>query len=286
MSGTAETRGEAEAPDRPPAIGDDGLATLWRVLNREIQIDSLQELRNGLQRESRRPKALESSRIAFGFDTNAIYRVGLDGTRGVDAVDYIRQRHNAPIIVPGQAVQELWNNILWGVERPAERLQKRLDDLSSAANEAGQNLGESGERVNNAINDLIRIHGEWIAPASQEILEYTLDALIAAGRIAYVPRYDFYRLARIRKETKTPPGYKDSLSNHGDFYLWADFLYGLVTANLSEVDAAVLVTNDVKPDWSRSGVAHPILVAEAMSAGGLPFQLWTVRDFHEYVKRA
>jgi hypothetical protein len=30
------------------------------------------------------------------------------------------------------------------------------------------------------------------------------------------------------------------------------------------------------PDWSRAGVAHPLLVAEVQAFVGVPFEIWTI----------
>src|SRR4051812_29288895 len=66
---------------------DDGLERVWRVLNRTEELHSFEELRNGLD-PKRRPALDEGARIAFGFDTSAIYRLG-QGKRGADALDYL-----------------------------------------------------------------------------------------------------------------------------------------------------------------------------------------------------
>src|SRR5437764_8432208 len=84
---------EDQPPPRLPRFGDPALNIVWNVLNRSSSVDAMVELRNGLNQSQRRPAISESNRIAFGFDTNAIYRVGL-GKKGPDAIDYLRTRHD------------------------------------------------------------------------------------------------------------------------------------------------------------------------------------------------
>lgn len=262
------------------------LSVVWSVLNRGLNVDALLELYKAIDPGERRPDVSNCDSIAFGFDTNAMYRLGLNGTRGADSIDYLRTQHSGPVVLPGQAIQELWNNLLAGVEPQAKQLRKRFDDLKESVEAIGQRLGEPGEAAVAAIDALLAAHGEWVDPASMGTFGGTLEALLAVANCHFVPRADFYELARVRHETKTPPGFRDPATNHGDFYLWADFLYGVANCDMTSVEAVVLVTNDVKSDWSRHGVPHPILTAEARAVGHVPFDLWTLSKFQGYVSRA
>lgn len=289
--------GRADAEDLTPIVADAGLAprtpfegwdepgldTVWGVLNRVAPLDAILELHNGMDPASRRPPIDDSKRIAFGFDTNAIFRVGV-GPKGPDAVDYLRTEHLGPIIVPGQTVQEVFNNALAGAEPQVKALRKAFESLKKDAEAIGLGLADAGLAVTDAVDALVETHGDWVDPKSQEAFDGALDVL-RFGQCSYVPRAEFAALAQVRKETKTPPGFRDPTQNHGDFFVWADFLYSLTKANLDDVESVVFVTNDTKSDWSRNGTAHPILVAEATAVGGLPFRLWTLPEFHKFVAR-
>lgn len=263
--------------DLPPTY--DALERVWRVLNRLDPIDSLEELRNGLE-PLRRPPLATGALLALGFDTNALFRLGL-GAQGADSLDYLRTLHKGPILVPGQSVQEVWNNLLAAVEPQAKKLRRRFEELEVEMRAIGQNLGESGSAVREAIEELRRVHGDWIDPASQSAFGSTLDVLLAVGKTAYVPRDRFAEIARIRRDTKTPPGFQDVIG-YGDFFIWADFLYGLALSDTSSLQGIVFVTNDTKSDWSRNGVPHPILVAEALAIAPVPFRLWTLQEFQAF----
>lgn len=260
------------------------LATVWKALDRSLAPDSLRELYNGLAEDGRRPELNADLNLAFGFDTNAIFRVGL-GVQGGNALDYLNQVHQGPIVIPGQAVQELWNNFLAGVEPKARIVARKLADLESEMSLIGQELGPPGEDARAAMQTLIAFHGDWTDAKALEEFDGALKVLLDRGEVSYVPRTAFYNLALVRKETKTPPGFRDDARNFGDYFLWADFLYGLARADLSEVDAVVMVTNDTKADWSRNSVPHPILVAEARAVSGKDFRLWTVDKFRAHAKK-
>lgn len=274
------TTGGGRVP--PEGIGDANLRRVWDVLNRVTLLESLVELHNGLNNE-RRPALEDGTRIAFGFDTNALYRIGLNGTLGDNAVDYLRQ-HDGPILIPGQAIQEIWNNVLAGVEPQAKKLQKAFDQLERDMAAIDQRLGPAGDDAKTALEELAKAHGDWLDPASLAVFDRTVEALLAVATTSYVPRLQFVELARVRNDTKTPPGFRDDDNNHGDFYVWADFLYGLAQVQSGTIGAAVFVTDERKPDWTRNGVPHPLLVAEAVAVAGVPFRLWTVSEFQRHVK--
>jgi hypothetical protein len=89
----------------------------------------------------------------------------------------------------------------------------------------------------------------------------------------------FCDIALSRKRTKTPPGFKDE--GDGDFYLWVEFLYGLLNARDAgqTFSHAVILTQDKKTDWSRDNIAHPILMAEVQKLVEVPFDVLTIDQF-------
>ena len=91
---------------------------------------------------------------------------------------------------------------------------------------------------------------------------------------------------RLRKRTRTPPGFKDD--GDGDFFIWADFLTGLQLAQAkgSKFVRAILVTRDQKVDWSRAGIAHPILVAEMKALLGISFEIWSDERLNSEIEKA
>lgn len=272
-------RHSASATNERPSSGAP-LERVFRVLNRETTIDSLEELRAGLI-DGDRVGVDTSKPFALGFDTNAFFRLGLS-KNGPAAVDYVSGAHTGPVIIPGQAIQEIWNNSLSVVQPQASVIKKKFDDLSLEISKLDQSLGPSAQTVSDAVQDLKEFHGSWIDPGAKKNFKDTTVAFSRVATSPYVPRLMFDALARIRKETKTPPGFLDS--GFGDFFLWADYLYGLAKVN-EQYAGAVLVTNDVKHDWSRSDVEHPILVAEVFALTGVPFQLWTLRRFQEFAAK-
>lgn len=251
-------------------------------LDRSHTLDSRQALFDALDARNRIPDYVPGASFALGFDTNAAFRVGLNGTHGANAVDYLRTRHRGPIVLPGQVLQEIWNNSLEGLDPKAKKISAALDKLKAEAAGIGQDLGESGELVEQAVNGLVELHGDWIDPSARETFERTLEVFLEHATVAHTPRAPFHSIAKARHETKTPPGFRDPAGNHGDFFVWADFLLGVLRELTPTVESVVFVTNDTKKDWSRNGVAHPILVAEAQAITRRPFHLWTVERFQRY----
>ena len=51
-------------------------------------------------------------------------------------------------------------------------------------------------------------------------------------------------------------------------------------------DNVILVSNDRKIDWSREGIAHPILSAELNALLSVPFETWDVSKLVQKVAAA
>ncbi|TDP80341.1 hypothetical protein DEU31_0775 [Brachybacterium sp. AG952] len=261
----------------------------FEVLNRDTTYSVIEHLADSLRKTQETPQgALSdfslSSRIAIGLDTNALFRIGLNGASGADAVDYLASVHDAPLIIPGQVVQEVWNNALSAVQPNAKRIKKEIEDLSSEVEKLDRSLGPHSEELITAAHAFTQWHGDWIDENNQKAFVGTLSNLAARAISKSVPRVRFSRLAQIRNDTKTPPGFADPDSNHGDFFVWADFLYALASSDLTDVHGVLLITEDQKQDWSRTGVAHPVLSAEVEALTGLPFAVCTLKQFYTLVR--
>jgi hypothetical protein len=100
-----------------------------------------------------------------------------------------------------------------------------------------------------------------------------LEVLAKRASVTYAHRALFQNICVLRKKTKTPPGFKDD--GDGDFYIWVDLLTGLLEARVKgeKYERVVLVSLDKKVDWSRAGIAHPILVAEIRALLDVPFKI-------------
>jgi hypothetical protein len=260
---------------------DQRLSVLEDVLDRRRPIEALAALRRAHANVVVDPATYAQKTIAVGIDTNALYR--LADKRRADVVDYLATRHAGPIVLPGQVVQEFWNNILGGMPRASELVRSKYSALSDEVKKLSLDLTPFDERFLGLVDEFDQAYSVTLDPATGSRVTTVLDALQRTALVPYVVRSRFYLLAEARDKTRTPPGFKDP--GHGDFYVWADYLLGLLTARANGVvfDHAVLVTEDVKIDWSLRGIAHPILVAEVEALTQVPFETWDVDRLAQYV---
>ncbi len=273
MSGTEPS---AEAGRR---VTDQLVDRVERVLDRADPLQSLSALKTSLSRRSSGAEGISDiSKTAFGLDTNIVLRMARADPKTTDLRDYLETSHEAPLVVPGQVVQEFWNNTVPVIDTVSKAVQKKYDSLAKELSKA--NFAEElQERFGELLRDVEAQYGYLYDPKTVERFTDLWEMLDARARVTYVPRSRFARLARVRNSTRTPPGFKDP--GDGDFFVWADFLLGLSEAKESgaSFSSAVLITEDVKDDWSSGGVAHPILVAEVAALLGLPFETWTLDKF-------
>lgn len=99
---------------------EDREAKMMAVLNRHADIGALDALIYAYKHEPRETRLAET---AIVLDSSVFLRLG----SYVDVVDYLHTAHLAPLILPGQSVQEFWNNDLSVSDPIAAAIKKRLD---------------------------------------------------------------------------------------------------------------------------------------------------------------
>lgn len=251
----------------------DKLDVLENLLDRRAPIRAIEALHQSIARPASQEKSLENT--AVGLDASVFLKLASHAKRE-DIVDYLDTRLAGPLILPGQAIQEFWNNQLAAVSTVADGLKKKFDALRVEAEKLDSNFVAYADKMGHLLSEFSDEYGFAYDPVTLRSMSTVLNALERKALVPFVPRVRFHEIAITRKRTKTPPGFKDE--GDGDFYTWADFLFGLLEAreNGCRFNHAIIVTNDRKIDWSRDGVAHPILRAEIRQLLGVTFELWTI----------
>ncbi len=252
----------------------DATDELIAVFERISEIDALGALVDALDPKKSKVSLLNT---AIGLDANVFLRLA-DDAKSALVVDYLSGIHQAPLILPGQAVQEFWNNQTEAVATVSKKLGNSFKSFKNAVEGIDDDFGDYLERIELLLDEFSTEHGNVYEEATVKKTASVLNNLRANAEATFCPRPRLLQLAVHRDKTKTPPGFKDS--GDGDFFIWADFLHGLRTMQHEgrTFGRAVLVTNDTKKDWSRDGVAHPILTAEAHALLDVPFETWTLKQ--------
>lgn len=253
---------------------------LKAVLDRHISVDSLESMYLAINPKLRSYTQLES--VALGIDSSVFLRLAKHKKRE-DILDYLRTKHSAPLILPGQAVQEYWNNQHSAISTKAKEIKKIFSQLKHEIEGLDSDFENYAHEMESLLNRFDDEYGYIYDASTNRHTLSLLEMLKEKASLSYVPRIYFSDIARNRKRTKTPPGFKDD--GDGDFFIWADFLYGLLIAKEAglQFDRVVLLTNDTKVDWSLAGTAHPVLVAEVEELFGVPFDVWTAEQLGEAI---
>ena len=249
------------------------LEELISIFERHTSIDALSALVDALDPKQ---SAIDLQDTALGIDANVFLRLADDENSAL-IVDYLSGVHKAPLILPGQAIQEFWNNQTEAIATVSRKLGSNFQNFKKAVESIDDDFGDIIDRLEKLLDEFHKEHGNVYEEATVKKTAAVLNNLMANAVVPFCPRTAFLDLVAHRDKTKTPPGFKDS--GDGDFFIWADLLYGLKTLQIEgdKFTRVVLVTNDTKKDWSRDGIAHPILAAEARALLHVPFETWNLK---------
>lgn len=253
--------------------------SIFSVLARRGKFDALGALTKSLGGEL---EVEDISDAAIGIDSSVF--LGFAKLKNSDdVVDSLGVRHSGPLVLPGQAIQEFWNNQAAAVETFSKRIANRFDALRKECDKLSLEFSPFYTRFEETLGEFDRDFGQIYTSEALQAAKNTLINLQSKAIVSFADREKFFPLASGRKSTKTPPGFKDA--GDGDFFIWVDFLTGLkVSGRRKPYEKVIFLTDDVKPDWSRSGVAHPVLRAEVMALFGKPFHVLTLGKLSEILR--
>ena len=265
------------APEVP--VSEEHIEKVRRVLCREHGDLNWLEHLTGISRDS-----VSKEVSAIGLDTNALKHLRRDLSAQNDVLVQI-EAARTPVIVPGQAMQEYWNNhaaFLADVGNVVSSLDNVLRKI-----ERVQGAGDPRGRIEQVKRDVQEINAEFQDTQNPQLMSESIEfwqKLNTVSFTPFVPRLQFADIGRLRFETKTPPGFADEkkIANQlGDFFVWADLLLGLASLELdaSTPRRVLFVTGDVKEDWYSFGVPHPVLIGEMFAVSGQVLQLMRPEEF-------
>lgn len=261
----------------------DALRELELLIGRSKPLNTIEQILNATQMTNSNVKDLDNAIVCL--DTNIFFHLANSGRR-VQVVDYLASQFEGPIIVSGQAMQEVWNNYLSGVDTIAENIRKNLEGLSGVVESLETGFSDYKRRFEELLREFRDDFGHLHRDGVKDHIRKLLDFLRGRATFCEVPRSIFEKYYRVRKETKTPPGFKDR--GAGDYYVWLDFLYGMKLAKNDGQNfrRSILITDDRKPDWVRGGVPHPTLSAECSSYVGSVLEIHSLRWLEEATKES
>ena len=293
MQSAERISGMTSSPMTAKVAYDTSVQSVFELLNRNLaDYNPISLIARGFGPEQIIDTGIEREKIrAIGFDTNALFRIA-SNKKSAAIIDGL-EASRLPLVVPGQVLQEFWNNKVTGLPTLSGTVASGLDkiekELESMTDTFG--LGEALSEVTTALNKFTKTHKGLVSSSLTASLRSLFEMLDARSTIAYVPRQEFAVLGQARFSTKTPPGFKDS-NSLGDFFVWADFLLGLCTAGLDQMpsgttdgkDIVIFVTEDRKVDWEVRGYVHPVLEGEVERLTGSALQLWTVSELLSFLE--
>ncbi|MDI9634686.1 hypothetical protein QPK87_37405 [Kamptonema cortianum] len=188
--------------------------SVWDVLTRSRSIDILGATLETLSGATNSSLSISVREAAIIVDTNTFFR--LPNHQDHDTVvDYLANVHRGLLIVPGQVYQELINNYIGVSASSGDVIRNKLNPLKSAIAKELDNQ-DILEEIQSVLDDVIDSRLGFIAEGFVATLTADMDQLKDRIVTSFVDRDRFASLAKIRNDTKTPPGFKDQL--HGDFF--------------------------------------------------------------------
>lgn len=222
---------------------------------------------------------------AIAIDANVFLRLSTH-PKAADIIDYLTSAHTAPVILPGQVIQEFWNNQLQAVDSIASGLRKRFEQIRSDVEKIDGSFGDFADEFQDLTTRFSDEFGYAYDESTVRRTQQLLDVIKTRATVSFCSRPRFAEIALNRKRTKTPPGFRDD--GDGDFFVWIDLLFALHIAKSAgqAFSRVALISHDKKIDWMREGTPHPILIAEMRALFDVPFEILSLQQLSQEVSAA
>lgn len=255
------------------------LDQLLKVLDRRQVIPALQMLARAVKGTATNTDLATS---AIVLDANVFLRIP-SHKKSSDIMDYLMGPHEKPVVVPGQVIQEFWNNQLSAIDTVYRTVSKKHNEISREVDKFRQSGVLGVDSVASALETFRESNEHIFEPELINKTSAFLERLVEKAIVPFAPRAPLTELATNRKRAKTPPGFKDD--GDGDFLVWVDLLWGLLQAKAEGIQFSnvILLSHDSKVDWSRGKIAHPLLSAELKAVLDATFEIWTLDQLAEAI---
>lgn len=254
------------------------LNRLIRVLDRQLELPALETLIVSL--DNNYGHKAERGNSVIAFDTNVLLRL-VNHPSSVDIIDSLCKDDNTnPIILPGQVVQEFWNNHGNVVQSIYKNINNNFDSFKKSISKYNNSVYPEIENINLTLDEFGKNNKHVLDPASMTKIKNFFEQIKNRVQVPFAPRNIFWKLAESRKKTKTPPGFKDE--DNGDYFVWVDLLWGLMKLRKegnTTFSHVIFLSHDAKIDWCKGDVAHPILVSEMKCLVAAQFEIWSLDQF-------
>ena len=150
------------------------LDKLEAVLDRQIPIDSLTALLSSVDRKPL--KNIQLANVAIGIDSSVFLKLA-SHSKSEDIVDYLGSKHQGPLILPGQAIQEYWNNQYSAIPSISTEIRKKFEALKKEADKLGPNFNQYTTDMDDLLNRFNSEFG-YVYDASTISSTLTLLALL------------------------------------------------------------------------------------------------------------
>ncbi|MGJ3232983.1 MAG: PIN-like domain-containing protein [Oceanicaulis sp.] len=119
------------------------------VMERRVEVPVLGAFLESLDEQSQ-VSPVEEALICF--DTNVL--LDWAGSGSTNVTDYLSSVHKYPIVIPGQVLQEFWNNQFSAIQSTPREVKKKFDDFAQAIENIDGSLEWGREGVERALSHL------------------------------------------------------------------------------------------------------------------------------------
>ena len=152
------------------------------MLSRQTPNKSLVALVSALKPEVSNIPLAET---AIGFHSSVFLRLGAHA-KSEDIIDYLSSRHSAPLILPGQAIQEFWNNQLQVVDTIAANVKSST--IPVYLRKADPYFAHTRRKCNDLLEEFRTQHGHVYDEVTVRRTVAVLELLQQRALVAYAPR--------------------------------------------------------------------------------------------------
>lgn len=176
---------------------DPALTRVADILDRVARLDALPALAHAIQ-FALPQSALDKSVIAL--DANVILRLS-NHARGADIVDYLRTDFPGRLILPGQVIQEFWNNQFLAVSTKATEIKRKFSELSDLIGSIDARFESFSGRFTAILDDFNEDFGYVFDDRTVGKTKLLIELLQEKAVVPFVPRTMLSSAAAVRKRT-------------------------------------------------------------------------------------